>query len=115
VWDVPSGTLLRLLRGHEYGNCGGLAFTPDGQRLASAYETEIKIWNVSKGQELLSLPHPQFGTRAVAPLTRELVTIAALHFTPQGDRLYAVVRDGTILYWDASRTSQQPTSPEFQK
>jgi len=41
-----------------------LAFSPDGNRLASASEKLMKVWDTSSGNELLTLPnHPPLGCR----------------------------------------------------
>lgn len=49
LWDVASGKLLRTLEGHNQ-RVISLAFSPDGQRLASAsYDGTIKLWDVKTG------------------------------------------------------------------
>src|SRR5262249_50915581 len=47
---------LLTLRGHEEG-VSGVAFSPDGTRLASAdLYGAVKMWDAATGKELLSLP-----------------------------------------------------------
>jgi eukaryotic-like serine/threonine-protein kinase len=56
LWDLPSGTERPNLRGHLLG-VHALAFSPDGQRLAtgsSALEA-VKLWDVATGQEVATL------------------------------------------------------------
>jgi len=49
VWDVASGKLRFVLRGHE-GNVYALAFTPDGRWLMSAsVDGTIRYWDVTTG------------------------------------------------------------------
>jgi WD40 repeat protein len=67
LWPLAR-TYPRVLRGHEAG-IGGLAFTPDGTRLASASEDgSVRLWPLSRGvgdrsrnlfqdQGALSYPH----------------------------------------------------------
>jgi WD40 repeat protein len=44
MWDAKTGTLLTELRGHK-GIISCLAFSPDGQLLASGSEdATIKLW-----------------------------------------------------------------------
>lgn len=108
------------LRGHA-GIVHGMAFTPDGRRLATGGEDQtIKLWDVSTGQELLTL-HGHVGavhTLAFSPDGRNLVT---------GDRPLANIRSRTayqvieraysIRLWDAQpmdgeEQPRDPTAPE---
>jgi hypothetical protein len=54
LWDVRTGQELRTLHGHMSG-VSSVAFTPDGQVLASASGFEVKLWDVRTGQELRTL------------------------------------------------------------
>src|SRR5262249_13610315 len=55
VWDVAAGRDVFILRGHT-SNVSALAFSPDGQRLASGgHERPIKLWDMDKGDETLTL------------------------------------------------------------
>ena len=50
LWDPIAGTTIRSLRGH-IGSIHGLAFSPDGTRLASAGADQcVRIWNVATGE-----------------------------------------------------------------
>ena len=50
VWDVATGTEVASLRGHS-GAVMGVAFSPDGKRLASTsgyrVNGELKIWDTA--------------------------------------------------------------------
>jgi hypothetical protein len=76
------------MRGH--GNfVKGLAFTPDGTRLASGGEDEfVKLWDVTTGEEVLGLRGR--GSRFVS-----------VAFSPDGRRLAAAGLDGKVEVWDA--------------
>src|SRR5262249_12592911 len=62
VWDVGTGKRLFLLRGES--RIRDIAFSPDGQRLAAACGDsneifgsvgDVKIWELTNGQEVLGL------------------------------------------------------------
>ena len=71
----------------------GVAFSPDGTRLATAsWDSTARIWNARTGQFLLEFKGH----------TRELSSVA---FSPDGTRLATASYDGTARLWDA-RTGQ---------
>jgi WD40 repeat protein/serine/threonine protein kinase len=54
LWDVNSGQLLGILRGHV-AEVEGLSFSPDGKTLASCGDNRVKLWNIETLQEILTL------------------------------------------------------------
>jgi WD40 repeat protein len=78
------------LKGHS-GLIYGLAFNPNGKRLASAGLDHVNLWDVSAGEELLTLGAGLGGFRSVA-------------FSPDGNQLAAAGTDGFIRIWDATPT-----------
>ncbi len=75
-----TGTALVTLKG-QAGWGSALCFSPDGRRIASSATltprvTQIKLWDVQSGQELLTLKHDNVSS--------------VLAFSPDGHRLFAV-------------------------
>jgi WD40 repeat protein len=56
VWDAETGRELLTLQGHT-SDVWNVAFSPDGQRLASGspFDPTVRVWDAQTGQELLVL------------------------------------------------------------
>jgi len=55
VWDVQTGEMVRMLRGHQLG-IQSLAFLPDNRRLLSgSADGSARVWDTQEGSELVSL------------------------------------------------------------
>ena len=55
IWDSATGKELFALKGHA-GRVMSVAFSPDGQRLASGSRDQtVKIWDSATGKELFAL------------------------------------------------------------
>ncbi len=67
-----------------------MAFSPDGQRLASAsLDQTVKIWDTATGKELFTLKGHAGWVRTVA-------------FSPDGQRLASASDDQTVKIWDSA-------------
>jgi WD40 repeat protein len=101
LWDATRLTEKqeprRRLRGRVPGQSTNIAFSPDGQRLATGGDDNtVKIWDVASGRELLTLRGH----------TAEVYTVA---FSPDGRWIASAGEDSTVKIWDA-RTGERVRS-----
>jgi len=89
-----AGTLLHTLLGPTE-DIEGLAFSPDGTRLAAvSRNSNARIWRVSDGEP-------------VADLRDHTDSVESVVWSPDGTRLYTGSWDGRIRVWDAATGTSQ--------
>ncbi len=85
LWDIQSGKQIRTLKGHYYG----LAFSPDGNQIASGDGKAIKLWNTQSGRLLNTLKGHKDVARCIA-------------FSPDGTTIVSGgSNDDTVKLWNA--------------
>ncbi len=110
VWDATTGEVIRALgrRGPLNRGVFGLAFSPDGRRLASLnVEGMVTVydatrWDAKLPQESL-LDFPAHNT-----LARSSVALS-----PDGRRLVAPGDENTVSIWDVTTTGKPPSAPQL--
>jgi WD40 repeat protein len=87
VWDVASGRVARLFRGHQAG-ITWVAYRPDGRQVASADQGgTVRLWDPATAREVRTLQ----GTAA---------PILCLAYSPDGKTLAAAGHDRFVHLWD---------------
>jgi WD40 repeat protein len=93
IVDAATGKEVLTLKG-QAAIVWGVAFSPDGKRLATAggwadHPAQLKVWDAATGRELLDLRgHTQ--------------TVWQVAFSPDGKSLASTSDDGTARLWDAA-------------
>ncbi len=89
IWDADSGNLIRTLSGHS-ADVTALAFSPEGQRLATgSQDATARIWDLTSGAEL-------------HVMTDHTEAIEELAFSPDGDWLATASDDRSLKIWDVA-------------
>jgi WD40 repeat protein len=106
VWDPRTGNELKSWDAHT-NTIAGLAFAPDGSRLATAsHDGTVKLWEAGTWREVhtwkaesISGRQTRVGSSAMDQF-RESRRFEAVAFAPDGSSMAAGLGDGTIVAWD---------------
>jgi WD40 repeat protein/tRNA A-37 threonylcarbamoyl transferase component Bud32 len=90
LWDPASGKEVAAFA--DAG--GGVAFSPDGKSIASAYGLKVQVWDIAK----------RVCTHSFEGHSQQIVDVA---FSPDGGSLASASYDNTVRIWDL-RKKEEP-------
>lgn len=116
IWDVGNGRELMVYRGHESAKfsaedakekekvnvfrVAGVAFSPDGKKIASCGASEIHVWEADTG-------------KVVATLKGHKKDVTGIAFARKnGNKLASVSDDKRLMIWDVAAGKPTFTSDE---
>ena len=59
LWDAETGRELLVYTGHKGDAVRAVAFSPDGKKIASAADKDIRLWNPDDGKDIRTFAGPQ--------------------------------------------------------
>ena len=124
IWDVKTSNVLPKIAGHA-GRITGLAYSPDGTRLASVgLDRKARVWDFTAGREIRAFTVKEPGRLAFSPDGSQLAVTGPLRvwrladgtesviikghpsrenaivWSPDGKRLATSSDDQTLRVWD---------------
>jgi WD40 repeat protein len=105
IWDMESGKEINGLRFEEKEYVLGMAFSPDGEKLATescGTDTigfaKVTIWNLANRKEILAVNTPKSTYRKKTVKTPRVSAGSAWAFSPDGKRLAGISRSNDNNY-----------------
>jgi WD40 repeat protein/serine/threonine protein kinase/tetratricopeptide (TPR) repeat protein len=99
LWRLCQSGKRFTLRGHKH-SIACVAFSPDGQTLASAsWDSNVKLWDVATGQDRCTLRGHSNSVESVA-------------FSPDGKILASGGFDATVKLWDIATGHERASLPQ---
>jgi WD40 repeat protein len=89
LWDLSTLQKAAELDGHEHHGIKDLAFSPDGQTLASASNNVI-LWDVETFQR----------RKTISWLSSHVHSVWSVDFSPDGQTIATASDDGSLRLWD---------------
>ncbi len=104
VWDAASGEQ-RLVIPTGVGAVGAVDVSPDGRTIlpghqASDWGGALRLWNAADGAPIVPGVPVGDGPRAAAPFETQIPAVMAAAFTPDGGRVIAGTRTGSVYVGD---------------
>jgi uncharacterized protein with WD repeat len=94
----PNFSSQKTFKGHS-GWISSLAFSPDGQRLASSsWDRSVKVWEVPSGEQS-------------STITRKMMEVQTLAFSPDGRLLATENSANAVTFWDTATRKEVLTLP----
>jgi WD40 repeat protein/serine/threonine protein kinase/gas vesicle protein len=94
VWDAQTGKEVLNLQGPAVagrlgtGDVGGLAYSPDGKRIAAGMAQLLNVWDAETGKVVLSFRAHQY-------------VVTSLAYSPDGKRIATTSPESNMKLWDA--------------
>jgi WD40 repeat protein len=89
LWDLASGNLLKIFKGHAH-SVESVAFSPDGETFASgSLDHTVGLWDISKNRRIRTFKHSDI--------------VLSVMFSPDGNSVVSIGYDKVIKIWDAKK------------